>query len=61
MLHWIYVKKNFRGMGIGGRLMKQAFGPLPDPIEATSWTRDLAHLKKWSLVKRSYGLIEVTL
>lgn len=62
MLHWIYVKRDFREMGFATALMTHAFiQPTDVVIEATHKTHNLEHLARWNIVHRSRGLMEVTL
>lgn len=57
VLHWIYVKYNFRNMGIGGSLRDTAFLSRDTPLACTHWTSVLYKLKdKWNLKKDSSSL-----
>ena len=61
VLHFIYVKKNFRQLGLATRLLDLLFDEEnASSMEVTEVTRDLAYLRNREPVKRTIRLCQAT-
>lgn len=59
ILHWLFVKSDFRNQGVGTRLMRAAFGDFRDEIIYTVRTRPIRyHEQRWHLRFDSRQLME---
>jgi GNAT superfamily N-acetyltransferase len=41
LMHWLWVRRDFRRLGIGTRLVAQVLCESPEKLSPTSWTREL--------------------
>lgn len=60
VMHWLYVKGDFRELGVGTSLMRAMFGDFDDPIAYTQKTCASPHYHaKWHLEYRPHDLVRV--